>query len=244
MIMLAYGLPKAILLDLDDTILMGANASDQCWRAVCACFSTKLQGASVATLCESINEVWDCFISNPEFTNLGHRDLPFARRRIVSLAFANLGLSDDEGISQSIADAYGKMVDDVTIPFPHAVETLETLRARGFRLGLLTNGGTQVQRSKIKRFALDRFFDTILIEGEFGRGKPDPLIFERALEELKVKPSDAWMIGDDLRGDVAPAQRLGILGIWLDAQRRGVPKFSHVQPDRILHSLSDITHRL
>ncbi len=68
-----------------------------------------------------------------------------------------------------------------------------------------------MQRSKINRFGLADLFDLILIEGEVGFGKPDPRVYERALESLGVAAGDTWMVGDNLEWDVAEPQRQGIL---------------------------------
>jgi len=114
------------------------------------------------------------------------------------------------------------------------------LRASGCRLALLTNGSAQMQRSKIDRFALAGHFDTILIEGEVGFGKPDPRVYQRALELLGVAPGDTWMVGDNLEWDVAEPQRQGIYGIWIDVRGSGLPQGHPVRPDRIIRKLSEL----
>ncbi len=54
------------------------------------------------------------------------------------------------------------------VPLPGALETLARIRDRGIRLALITNGSAELQRGKIRRFDLERFFDASLVEGEFG----------------------------------------------------------------------------
>lgn len=54
-------------------------------------------------------------------------------------------------------------------------------------------------------------FDYILIEGEFGAGKPDKSVFIHVLEKLDVAPQESWMIGDNLEHDMSGAQRVGIM---------------------------------
>ena len=53
------------------------------------------------------------------------------------------------------------------------------------------------------RFHLDRFFDCIVVEGEFGCGKPDERVFRHALSTVACDACDAWMIGDNLECQVA-----------------------------------------
>ena len=110
----------------------------------------------------------------------------------------------------------------------------------GTRLALLTNGAAVAQRRKITRFELADLFDAILVEGELGFGKPDERVYERALSALDVKPSDAWMVGDNLEWDVAAPQKLGLSGIWIDTRGRGLPEQSSVRPDHIVRSLAEL----
>ena len=79
-----------------------------------------------------------------------------------------------------------------------------------------------------------------MIEGELGFGKPDPRVYERALDTLDVAPRDTWMVGDNLEWDVAEPQRQGIYGIWIDARGRGLPRDYPVQPDQIIQRLSEL----
>ncbi len=90
------------------------------------------------------------------------------------------------------------------------------------------------------RFGLAELFDLILIEGELGFGKPDPRIYEKALDEMEVAPSDSWMVGDNLEWDVAQPQQLGIFSIWVDSRGAGLPAGNNVRPDRIVRRLSEL----
>jgi putative hydrolase of the HAD superfamily len=55
-----------------------------------------------------------------------------------------------------------------------------------------------------------------------------------------VRPSDAWMVGDNLEGDVRAPQQLGMCGVWIDARGGGLPSESAVTPDYIVRSLAGI----
>ena len=177
--------------------------------------------------------------SDPERHRVGRLDLAAARREVAHLALKDVGL-DDEALAGKIGDTYHELRDAGLQPFDDAIDTVEWLRASGCRLALLTNGSAQMQRSKIDRFALAGHFDTILIEGEVGFGKPDPRVYQRALELLDVAPGDTWMVGDNLEWDVAEPQRQGIYGIWLDVRGSGLPQGHPVRPDRIIRKLSEL----
>jgi putative hydrolase of the HAD superfamily len=125
-------------------------------------------------------------------------------------------------------------------PLPGSIDALRAVRAKGVRTGLLTNGSGEFQRRKIRRFELEPLLDVIVIEGEFGVGKPDERVFRHALASLSVQPSDAWMVGDNLRADIEPALRLGIHAIWVDPEGGGLPADAPVRPDRTIRSLSEL----
>ncbi|MCI0825965.1 MAG: HAD family hydrolase, partial [Chloroflexi bacterium] len=105
---------------------------------------------------------------------------------------------------------------------------------------LITNGASQPQRAKIQRFNLAPLFESILVEEEFGAGKPEPQVYLHSLEQIDTKPSEAWMVGDNLEFDVEAPQKLGIKGIWVDWQAGGLPVASAVRPDRIVNRLSKL----
>jgi len=159
--------------------------------------------------------------------------------RIATEALVRLGISNPE-IGNFIGDRHFELRDAAIAPLPGAVETLERLRALGVILGLITNGGSEGQRAKIERFALARHFEYSGIEGEVGVGKPHPDAYRKALQHLKADPDDVWMVGDNLEWDVQGAQAVGILGIWLDQNGRGIPAGVTAKPDRIINSISGL----
>jgi putative hydrolase of the HAD superfamily len=188
---------------------------------------------------EAIERVREWYWADPERHRTGRLGLAAARREVAHLALKDVGL-DDAALAQRIGDTYHSLRDAGLQPFAEAIDTVAWLRDSGCRLALLTNGSAAMQRNKINRFGLADLFDLILIEGELGFGKPDPRVYERALDSLGVGPTDSWMVGDNLEWDVAQPQRHGIYSIWVDARGRGVPAGYVVQPDRIIQRLSDL----
>lgn len=232
-------LPRAILLDLDDTILDDSGGVIRCWREACACQRPRMNGLDPEEVFEAIDRIREWYWSDPERHRVGRLDLAWARGEVVRLALADLGVEDDD-LARRIGDTYHALRDEAIAPLADAVSTVQWFREEGCRLALLTNGGSTGQRVKIDRFNLAALFDEILIEGEVGYGKPDPRIYRRALEALGAAAEDAWMIGDNLEWDVAAPQRHGITGIWIDARGGGVPEGNPVRPDRIISRLSDL----
>src|SRR5215204_5698523 len=231
--------PRAILLDLDDTILDDSSLVHESWREACAGHADRLAPLDTVVVVDEIRNMSKWFWDDPDRHREGRLQLDAARREVVRLALAKLGIDDDD-LARCIGDAYGHRRDIGMEPLPDAIDTVRWLRDSGRRLALLTNGAAAPQRRKIVRFELTDLFDAILVEGEVGFGKPDERVYERALSALDVKPSDAWMVGDNLEWDVAAPQRLGLAGIWIDRRGRGLPEHSSVRPDHIIRSLSEV----
>jgi putative hydrolase of the HAD superfamily len=210
-----------------------------CWLDACRAHASGMGGLDPSVVYDAIERVREWYWADPERHRTGRLGLAAARREVAHLALKDVGL-DDPALAQEIGDTYHSLRDAGLQPFAEAIDTVAWLRDSGCRLALLTNGSADMQRNKINRFGLADLFDLILIEGELGFGKPDPRVYERALDGLSVAPADTWMVGDNLEWDVAQPQRHGIFGIWVDARGRGVPAGYPVQPDRIIQRLSDL----
>lgn len=230
-------LPRALLIDLDDTILAFSLSAEPCWREVVEHHAPALGGVP-DQLFSAIRRAADRFWSDPQRDDRGRLDLTWARRNIVGLALRELGHPVSAGAA--IADDYAGLREERVTLFPGALSALHELRSRKVRLGLVTNGSSESQRGKIERFELEPLFDVICVEGEQGAGKPDPRIFQAALDALDTAAEEAWMVGDNLERDVAGAQALGIHGIWCDWAGTGLPATSEVRPDRIVVGLPEL----
>jgi putative hydrolase of the HAD superfamily len=190
-------------------------------------------------LFDAIKKGRDWFWEDPQRHQRGRMDLQAARREIVAHAFSRLGIGAPD-LANEIADTYSREREEGIYLLPGAVEALRLFRERGVRLALITNGTADSQRRKIERFGLAPFFDCIVIEGEFGAGKPDERVYVHALAQLDVQPEEAWMVGDNLEWDVAGPQRLGIKSIWIDFAGSGLPEDSAVRPDHTVGALAEL----
>ena len=161
-----------------------------------------------------------------------------AWRAISAHALAEIGVPDVT-MAAAIAEDFAARRWQRMALFPGVEDALHRLRVRGVSLALVTNGDVRQQRRKVEQYDLARFFDVILIEGEFGAGKPDESVYRHVLSALDADPSDAWMIGDNLEWDVAAPQRLGLRGAWVDAHGHGVPDSAPTRPDLIVHAFAE-----
>jgi putative hydrolase of the HAD superfamily len=233
-------LPRALLFDLDDTLLDDTGGSSAFWSVACNEGASSLVDA--AQLAEAIQRVRTWFWLDEARHRAGRLNLTAARRRIVRQALDEVapGLPQAEALAARVTAIFEQLRESGMTLFPEAVATLEQLRDRGVRLALLTNGASSPQRAKLARFDLERHFAHIHIEGEHPYGKPDERTYRRALTALAVDADQAWMVGDNLEWDVGAPQRLGIHGIWLDRTGAGLPPGSAVRPDRIIRSVAEL----
>lgn len=237
-------LPRAILFDLDDTLLVAFGPAESQWRRVIGSLAKRLaplsEAAVIAAIQRSSTELW----ADPARHKHWRHRIVEARRRIVADAFAELaGLGHDipdQLLCNLIADEYNALHDAELRLFPDAHETLHQLKRRGVRLALITNGAAEPQRKKVIRFALAERFDHVQIEGEHGFGKPEERAYTHAMSALGVGPGDTWMVGDNLEWEIAAPQRLGIHAIWHDGYRVGLPPDCPVRPDRIIRALPEL----
>jgi putative hydrolase of the HAD superfamily len=229
-----------VLLDLDDTLLDYSGGVDGCWEGACADAAAGVaQTPLIAALAETRRSFW----RDPVHNRRERVDMLRAWTRIATQALERCG--GDPRLGPAIAEAFAARRRAVMMLFPDALRFLTALRERALPLGLVTNGDAREQRAKIERHDLARFFGAIVIEGEFGAGKPDAEVYQAALAALGVPPGpDVWMVGDHLEFDVAGPQRLGLRGAWLDRPGMGVPAGVAVRPDRILRGLDEMTAML
>ncbi len=232
-------LPRAVFFDMDNTILAYDSISPKNWERAFTRFAHRFGGLDVQQFRETVSKTHSWFWSDPTRDQRGRLDLAAARREVVALAFSHLGVDAGETANE-IADAYAEIQEASVEPYPGAMETLQRLRGMGKGMALITNGASQAQRPKIDRFGLGPFFDCIIIEDEFGVGKPDPRVYRHAMEQLAVRPSEDLMVGDNLHADIAGAQALGIYAVWVDWKGGGLPENCPTAPDSAVQTISEL----
>jgi len=100
------------------------------------------------------------------------------------------------------------------VPFDHLHMTLQTLRAKGVKLGMITNGFQLMQTRSIQGLGIEPFFDDIVISEIEGCSKPEPEIFKRALGRLGVTSDESIFVGDHAENDIYAAQQVGMKAVW------------------------------
>jgi len=129
------------------------------------------------------------------------------------------------------ASIWGSRLDDSDF-FPETEAVLAGLRGE-YRLGLISN--TDAAGAAHARSRLGGYLEAMVMSCEVGAVKPDPIIYEAALEELGVRAEDSWMVGDNVEVDVEGALNAGLNAILID---RNGAKMSGEYP--VVRSLSEV----
>jgi putative hydrolase of the HAD superfamily len=251
---------KAVLFDLDDTLVIEEAAAEAAFLATCEHARTRYgiepgslhksvrlrarelwYASSTIGYCRTIGissweGLWGEFLGEDSNLRELHAWASTYRREAWSHALADHGVRDAE-FAGELAIIFGKERRKRHELFPDAEPILNGLR-NTHRLGLVTNGAPDLQREKIAGAGLARYFDVIVASGDIGIGKPDTRIFLLALEKLGVQPSMAAMVGDTLLRDIRGAQEAGLKGIWLS--RSGEERRENISPDAQIRSLTEL----
>ena len=131
----------------------------------------------------------------------------------------------DQGASAAEADRLAQRAfETFTDPanyrlFDDALPTLRALRARGFRIGVISNWERWLDRL-LQVSAVQELLDFVAISGVVGHEKPDRRIFDHAVAAARLPAAEILHIGDSVASDVVGAEAAGLRAILLDRDNR------------------------
>ncbi|OGO16611.1 MAG: hypothetical protein A2Y93_16605 [Chloroflexi bacterium RBG_13_68_17] len=150
---------------------------------------------------------------------------------------------DDETVRGALQSMYA-VSEARWHPMDGVHGVLGELQGQGYRLGLVSNAGDadNVQRL-IDRAELRRYFAPILISASVGLRKPNPVLFERVLEQWGLPAKQVVMVGDMLGADILGGQNAGLRQIWLTAEADNPANRAHagtIHPEAVAATLAEI----
>lgn len=206
--------PRALLFDLDDTLLdwsgMGAVVARTSEVVAAA-----RPGINAVKLAVANASVWRTFWPEVELEwMLGKRESTLVQREAWRRSLVACGVDDAE-LTDLARETFAREERASHRLYDDARPLFDAL-GNDYLLAVITNGARETQREKLQLAGLDLAFGVVAISAEVGFAKPDPLIFKHALDGLGVSAGVAWHIGDSLPNDVGGAKAAGIGAIWLN----------------------------
>jgi YjjG family noncanonical pyrimidine nucleotidase len=209
---------KAVLFDLDDTLFD---------HRLCA-----------QTALSELHAAYEDFRSSPfhEFEQLhasfledlhrrvmtGELPLEQARQERFRRLFTALGVTPRDEIVIEAAETYRDGYRRIRQPVSGAAALLAAVKERA-RVAIVSNNLLEEQQDKLRHCALDHYIDVLVVSEEAGVSKPEPRIFEIALERLGCSKDEVVMVGDSWPADIVGAIAAGIRPIWFNPLRRPKP---------------------
>jgi FMN phosphatase YigB (HAD superfamily) len=137
----------------------------------------------------------------------------------------------------SVSQAHWQPEDDM-------LTTLSDLKAKNYRLGMISNAGDDADvQALIDKAEIRPFFDIILTSAAQGIRKPNPEIFMMVLDYWKFLPTEVVMVGDTLGADILGAKNAGIFNIWITRRANRPANLAHQEtifPDEQITKLSEL----
>lgn len=147
-----------------------------------------------------------------QFDKIDKEELRYQR---LKMSFDQLNLSISDQHIDLLADEYIKYLSTFNHLFAGTETILEYLRPK-YKLHIITNGFAEVQEGKLKNSGIAHYFKVIMDSEKAGVKKPNPIIFEKAMNLAKVQPENALMIGDNYEVDVLGARDAGMHALYFN----------------------------
>lgn len=253
---------KAVLFDLDDTLLWDDRSVQEAFEATCAeaakhaAVNPEELEASVRKEARSLYESFETFAFtkmigiNPfeglwaNFTqgeNENFRKLeklaPGYRTESWTRGLAALGIENRE-LGYKLGELFPAERRRRPYVYEETFRVLDALKG-SYQLLLLTNGSPDLQKEKLAGVPnIAAYFDHIVISGEFGVGKPATSIFNHAMGLLGIEAEEGIMIGDKLTTDILGSGSVGMRNIWIN--HHGLQSGDEIVPVYEVSRLHDI----
>ncbi len=151
------------------------------------------------------------------------RSLPLEKREQLPLFLAEL----HRGIARKRLRLY-----------PQVQETLDQLRPH-YRMAVVSDAQSAYAVPELRAVGLLNYFNPIIVSGDYGYRKPDPRLFQKALDALQVEPEQALFLGNDLYHDILGAQQVGMKAILVSFDQSRTEQ-QPISPDYTITSFAEL----
>lgn len=216
--------------DLDQTLLDFNRAMNCALRAVCERYELYVDDEIVA-LYAAINQ---SFWKRLELGELTQQEVAVGRFRTL---FQKLKIGHIK--PEEFNRTYHKELGSVYFYMEGAKELVTTLRQKGYRQYIVTNGMASTQESKLRRSGLDQIMDGVFISECLGYPKPMKQYFDACFAALpQIKREECILVGDSLTSDMRGANNAGVAACWFNPDRKA--KEIEVRTGYEIHYLEEL----
>jgi len=206
---------KHVFFDLDHTLWDFERNSAQAFRTIFSRNEIELDLEEFLRAYKPINEqYWKLYreerISKPK--------LRYGR---LSDAFGAIGHKVTDDLINTLSVQYIEHLPDHNALFKGAIPVLDYLSAK-YTLHIITNGFNEVQHLKLSRSNIAVYFNQVITSESVGVKKPNPRIFNHALERAQAAAHESLMIGDSVEADVLGALKVNMKAIHFNHDNRTV----------------------
>lgn len=206
-----------VIFDLDDTLYGDFKTCNRLGLENCAAYAAEQCGVSAETFLTAVQNskaaLQKRLPAEPEM----HDRVLYMQGALESLGLPAIRYAE------ALHDIYWNTLYEKMYLREGVPELLDALRARGVKIICCTNMLVAVQMRKLCLLGLDDRIDYLVTSEEAGRDKPEPPIFELALQKAGCTPAEALMVGDNFDHDIVGAHRVGIPGVWLHIHPEAQP---------------------
>ena len=122
--------------------------------------------------------------------------------------------------------------------YPDVKSVLDELKPR-FSLAVVSDGQSAWALPEIRATGIDSYFDPIVISGDYGFRKPDPRLFQAALDGIGAAPEEVLFVGNDMYRDVLGAGQMGMKTVFF-LSNQGRQQMEGVEPDYIIYRFAEL----
>lgn len=149
------------------------------------------------------------------------------RYQRLKKVFDQLGYDIADEQIMHLAEEYIAHLSSFTHLFPNTIEILQYLRPK-YNLHIITNGFQEIQDRKLSNTGIYDYFQIIMNSEIVGVKKPNPLIFNKAIEKAGTSSQKSIMIGDSLEADIFGAQGVGMHTLHFNAHSEPAHNYCHI----------------
>ena len=226
---------KALIFDFDNTLVDTHSAISGAYSKIIEVISLN-SGMDKGYLMQQLLNIEKEVIDNVPLVSR-----QYDRKAVINKLNEELSLNMDEKQIEELAQNFYDFILGKISYSSDTEEILKSLKARGKKLGLLTDTDVRpgLKKKRLNNLGFTRLFDAVLIAGEdIPQRKNSSIPFIEIARLLNVEPENALVVGDRMDSDIDNAKEAGMKAVLIDKYlppNNGIHK-----PDAIIHELKEL----